>query len=227
MPELLVPDPATQTRRERCRKKFLAFYPGGFDDDDYIDLERSDKWDAHNTWEDLLGRRRFADMLKQHAFTEIAARAVRIETRTTLLFNYEKMALRDALRGPQEARIFSEGLFEYVYGKGPMVERFENFTDILTALPRRQTHVLTWPLHTVFGFIGDPQKQLFLKPRVTLTAAEEYGYDFCYYARPSWGTYASLLGFADLIMREQQKLHPRDMIDVQGFISVLGSEDYA
>jgi hypothetical protein len=39
--------------------------------------------------------------------------------------------------------------------------------------------------------------------------------------------YASLLEFAELIRRDLRDLRPRDMIDIQSFIWVQGSVEYA
>ena len=87
--------------------------------------------------------------------------------------------------------------------------------------------MLTWPLVTVFGFIAQPEQHIFLKPTVTRIAAREYGFDFRYKSRPSWETYASLLEFAETIRRDQRALRPRDMIDIQSFMWVQGSDEYA
>jgi hypothetical protein len=87
--------------------------------------------------------------------------------------------------------------------------------------------VLTWPLQTVFGFLAVPQKHIFLKPRVTRVAAEKYGYDFQYSSRPNRETYESLLGFAEQIRNDMKDLRPADMIDLQSFIWVMGSDEYA
>jgi hypothetical protein len=87
--------------------------------------------------------------------------------------------------------------------------------------------VLTWPLVTVFGFIAQPRVHMFLKPTVTRAAAREYGVEFDYRSRPSWETYSSLLEFAGQVRRDQRDLLPRDMIDVQSFIWVQGSDEYA
>ena len=95
---------------------------------------------------------------------------------------------------------------------------------MLGDLPRRQTRVLTWPIVSIFGFIARPFVHLFLKPRVTRGSAFELGFDFRYQAEPAWDTYASLLEFGREIKREIRDLGPRDMIDVLGFIRVLGSE---
>ena len=213
-------------RRLACRKHFLHYFPDGFRDETYIDWERGYKWAAHETWQEQLNKNEYQRLLKAGEYAEIAMRAVRIETRTNLLFSFEKMALRDAVRPPAGARAFAEGLFDYVYGRGAIRGRFERFTEALESLPRKQTRVLTWPLHTVFGMIARPDEHIFLKPRVTQLAAEEYAFDFQYESRPNWDTYQSLLDFAAQVRKDNRDLRPKDMIDLQGFIWVLGSDEY-
>jgi hypothetical protein len=210
----------------RCRRKFLRFFPGGFQDETYIDWERGYKWAAHEQWTEVLGRSEYRSLLKKGEFPEIAARAVRIESRTNLLFSFEKMALRDAVKPPAGARLFAEGLFEFLYGGGGIEGKFARWVDVVSALPRKQTRVLTWPLVTVWGFIAQPDIHIFLKPNVTRIAAREYGFDFRYQSRPSWDTYASLLEFAGQVGRDLRDLHPRDMIDIQSFMWVQGSDEY-
>ncbi|HSJ65503.1 MAG TPA: hypothetical protein VK922_16540 [Gemmatimonadaceae bacterium] len=45
-------------------------------------------------------------------------------------------------------------------------------------------------------------------------------------SRPSWATYASVLEFAAVLRADLADLQPRDMIDIQSFIWVLGSAEY-
>ncbi len=210
----------------RCRRKFLRFFKGGFQDETYVDWERGYKWAAHEAWRRSLGEKDYRRRLQAEDFAGIALDAVRLESRTNLLFSFEKMALRDALKPADGARRFAEGLFDYVYGAGDLEARFERWVEAVAALPRRQTRVLTWPLVTVFGFIGDPSTHMFLKPNVTRTAAREYGFPFAYASRPSWPVYRSLLEFASTVRRDVRDLEPRDMIDIQSFIWVQGSDEY-
>lgn len=212
----------------RCRRKFLRFFPGGFGDETYLDWERGYKWEAHERWEESLGQAEFRSLLRAHDFREIAARAVRVEqsTRYSMLFSFEKMALRDALKSEEGARTFSEGLHEFLHGRGRLDKRFDAWTEAVAALPRRQTRVLTWPMVTVWGFLAEPRTHIFLKPMVTRAAAREYGFDFRYKSRPSWETYSSLLEFAETVRRDQSDLKPRDQIDIQSFIWVQGSDEY-
>jgi hypothetical protein len=47
---------------------------------------------AHRSWNAMLNHQEFAGLLRANKFEEIAMRAVRIESRTNLIFSFEKMA---------------------------------------------------------------------------------------------------------------------------------------
>lgn len=212
----------------KARKKFRRYFPGGFRDETYIDWERSYKWETHERWEEALNRNEFRRLLERRKYREIAARAVRTEQRSrhSMIFSFEKMALRDALKSAAGAKAFAEGLYELLHGRGDMQRRFERWCAVVAALPRRQTRVLTWPLITVFGFIAQPERHFFLKPNVTRRAAEAYGFDLRYKSKPNWETYSALLEFSETVQRDLQDLRPRDMIDIQSFLWVQGSDEY-
>jgi hypothetical protein len=210
----------------RCRAKFLRDFPKGFYDQKYLDWERGYKWEAHQRWTEQLGHDEHRALIRRGGFAEVAARAVRIESRTNLLFSFEKMALRDAVKPARGAKAFATGLYHFLYGDGPDRRLFEDWCDTVSELPRTKTRVFTWPAVTVFGFIAQPKKHIFLKPTVTKRAAQAYGFDFHYESRPSWETYASLLKFAATIRRDLRDLRPRDLIDIQSFIWVQGSDEY-
>jgi hypothetical protein len=211
---------------EPCRRKFLRFFPGGFRDETYIDWERDYKWQAHERWQAALEPAAHRALLRAGRHAEIAAQAVQIESRTNLLFSFEKMALRDAVRSDDGAAAFATGLYDFLHGAGSEQRKFERWCEVVGGLPRRQTRVLTWPVVTVFGFIALPDRHVFLKPNVTRLAAQAYGFDFRYRSRPNWDTYASLLDFAAIVRRDVRDLRPRDMIDIQSFIWVQGSDEY-
>jgi hypothetical protein len=213
----------------RCRRKFLRFFPGGFRDDAYVDAERGYKWQAHRRWQEALGEKEYLRLLRSRQFEEVAARAIRVEQSApySFIFSFEKMALRDAVKPVDGARAFAEGLYDFLHGSGRLDERFERWVMTVASLPRRQTRVLTWPLVTVFGFLAQPATHLFMKPTVTRAAALAYGYDLFYRSRPSWEIYASLLDFATTVRRDLRDLRPRDMIDIQSFLWVQGSDEYA
>ena len=213
-------------KKLRCRRRFLRFFPDGFSDERYLAWERDYKAEAHARWKAKLSGRRFAEFLAAGQYNEVTVEALRIEARTNLLFSFEKMALRDAVRTASGARRFAEGLYAWLHGRGSMQARFGAWCEAIAELPRRQTRVLTWPLVTVFGFLAQPDRHIFLKPNVTRLAAVRYGFDFHYRSQPNWTTYAELLDLAALVRLDQRDLGPRDFIDAQSFLWVQGSEEY-
>lgn len=212
----------------RCRAKFLRLFPGGFRDPTYVAWEREYKLESHAGWNDALGRAQMERLLREGAWSEVAARALRVEQRSRhpMLFSFEKMALRDAVKTPEGARRFAEGLHDFLHGAGVPATRFARWVDALDALPRKGTRVLTWPTATVFGFLAQPSRHLFVKPKTMRRAAREYGADLAYRARPNPDTYAELLALARRVLDEHKDLRPRDMIDAQSFLWVVGSDEY-
>ena len=89
----------------------------------------------------------------------------------SMVFSFEKMALRDATKVAHGAKAFAEGLHDFLYGSRSLESRFIQWVEVVSGLPRKQTRVLTWPLVTVFGFIAQPDIHIFLKPLVTRAAA--------------------------------------------------------
>jgi hypothetical protein len=188
--------------------------------------ERDYKWNAHLRWEAQLGEEAFRGLLKAGGHSTIAARAVAIESRTNLLFSFEKMALRDAVKSPAGARAFAKGLYDLLHGDDSIAARFEAWCAVVAALPRRQTRVLTWPIATVFGFLAQPRLYFFLKPNVTRRAFDSYGLPFTYVSRPNATTYVELLALARFVKKDLVAMHPRDLIDIQSFLWVQGSDEY-
>lgn len=105
----------------RCRRKFLEYFPKGFRDPDYLELERNYKVATHRRWQEELGESQFVELLDARRFEEIAARAVRVEQRSqhSMIFSFEKMALRDAVvRSSEGAELFANGLYDWLHGPG-------------------------------------------------------------------------------------------------------------
>ncbi len=191
--------------------------------------ERDYKWEAHRRWQSTLNQAEYTRLLNLGEYAAIGARAVGIEQSSpySFIFSFEKMALRDALKSPSGARAFAIGLYDFLHGAAPLQRRFEDWVEVVAALPRRQTRVLTWPVVTVFGFLAQPATHLFMKPKVTRAAALAYSHPLRYQSRPSWEIYAGLLGLARQIKRDLRDLGPRDMIDIQSFLWVQGSDEYS
>jgi hypothetical protein len=209
-----------------CREKFLRVFPNGFTDERYLDWERNYKVEAHEAWKELLSKEIFERLLAEGGASEIVARALKIEGKTNLLFSQEKIALRDGLKIRAVAELFARKLYSFIFASVIDEHSFENWLQSFASIPVKQSRVFTWPVTTVFGFIADPVSHMFLKPNVTRVAASIYGYDFQYTQKPVWNTYKDLLSLSACLKSELVDLQPRDMIDLQSFIWVQGSEEY-
>ena len=208
------------------KKRFLRFFPEAFRDERYIDWERTYTWEAHKLWLELLNQKDFKSLLQRREFAEIATRALQVESRCNFLFSFEKMALRDALRTGDGARIFSQGLYNLLYERGPTKDKFMAWIVSVFELPRKKSRVASWPIVTFFPFIAQPAKHIILKPTAMRVAAAELGYDFDYSSKPSYRTYESLLDFANLTKSGISDLKPQDYHDVQSFLWTIGSAEY-
>lgn len=78
---------------------------------------------------------------------------------------------------------------------------------------------------TYLSFFWSPEGQMFLKPEATQDFANRVGHYFAraYDAALDFEVYLALLDLAQSTGSDIQKLEPRDRIDVQSFIWVVGS----
>ena len=120
-----------------------------------------------------------ADRRRRHSPRSPVAR-VKIESRTNLLFSFEKMALRDAVKSAaRRASLRAKGCTTSCMAAASSSDVSSAGCEAVAALPRKQTRVLTWPLVTVFGFIAQPEHAHVPEAqRDSRVAAREYGFDF-------------------------------------------------
>lgn len=216
-------------------QKFLSAYPRAFSDRHYLTLEREKKWHAHERWQGVLSLNEFKRLLTNREFEMAATRALGVENRTDFLEISEKMGLRDAIKNRDGAEIFAKSLYQFLYGTGPLEQRFQKWCEAFNQLPgimsvgtapRNKNRIVAWEVVSIFGFLAQPHIHAFLKPDIVLTAARNYGSPFNLDQRPSWAGYANYLRFCEIIKRDLKVLRPKDMIDVQSFIWIIGSEHH-
>jgi hypothetical protein len=210
------------------RRRFQEIFPRRFLDATYLAWERDYKWEAHLAWQRVLSKPVWVGLRERDAHDEVARRIASFYARSHLnmLALYEWMALREALVDRRGGPLFADGLFDLIHGRNPLGARVDRFTEVLEALPQRQSRLAKWPVLTLFPFVAEPRRHFILKPRLVKRAAERYGFDLHYRSRPNGETYGAFLDFVQWLRTGLASWHPRDLIDVQGFLWVTNSDEY-
>ena len=120
-----------------ARRKFLRVFPGGFRDPTYLDWERDYKWESHQRWTSRLNAHEFRALLKTRQYEELAARALRVEqqSRHSMVFTYEKMALRDAVRSRGGAELFAPSPAVWTFPTASARQRMATHTSWIWQAP--------------------------------------------------------------------------------------------
>ena len=133
-----------------------------------------------------------------------------------MLSPFEAARLRDTLQG-QTGASFLRGAASFASGAYSSGSR-----DMAEAVKPHGR--ISWPILTYLPFLWDFERHMFLKPKVTSDFADRVGHDFHhrYSSEPSADTYLSLLNLVETTRKAIASLEPRDNIDIQSFIYVVG-----
>ena len=207
----------------RCRRRFLHFFPDGFRDQTYQAWERDYKVNAHREWNRVLNQSLHKALLRRGEFEEAALRAVRIEARTNLIFRSRKWPCVTRLRVRRGLKLLLWSLRLLVRSRRARGATGDASGFFTAAQADACIHLAHRDRLRIYRTTGP---HIFLKPNVTRKAALEYGFPLQYEARPNWTSYSNFLRFTEQVRRDIQDLHPRDMIDLQSFLWVQGSNEY-
>lgn len=206
---------------EKAIERFLAIHPGGFAAPRFVKDEREASVRAHQFSIQLLGETEMAELIALERYQDVCDRARHIESLTNLLTKSEKTAFYGALDTPINQKLFSMALAALLYGTDSEEDRFKGFVRVLDLLD-----IGRWPYATLFGFIRFPQEKAFVKPTVIQNVARALCWRINYKSEPNWRCYAAVLRLYHHLRTSlvEEGLMPRDMIDVQSFIGVIGKK---
>ncbi len=219
---------ATWMTQDLAVAAFLETYPRGFEDASYLGTDggarrvRAPRWRAAGAeWTGAMGDGEGPRLLAAGDVRELVRRALRIEKHVALIpGTVEEGTLKQAFGDPGAALPFFEALFEAL--AGPLSRaRMEKLFAAAAALDVEPT--LAWPIATVFPFVADPARYVFLWPRTACASAERLGCDLRYDATPNWTTYAALRAFSAQLLAKLDPLGARDFVDVEAFLHATAS----
>ena len=193
-----------------ARSKFLKFFPNGFHSDGFRSQERSYKVAAK---EKLDAAAPLTEPKEGNGFGEALLSAYRA---TNMLSPFEKTKLQDVFRGDDSDAVVRA------------LARFTTDNDA-ASLSRLATLLkpydsAKWTVVTYIPYLWRPETHMFLKPEATKDFATRVGHPLAsiYQAPLSYEVYASLLDLVAQTEKELADLNPRDHIDIQSFIWVVG-----
>lgn len=197
-----------------ARARFLRLFPDGFAGEAFCRHERDYKLTASDFLNKTLPLHRALS-----AEASDCEAAMKAYGKTNLLSTFEHARTREVLKssvGPQ----FVRAAARLASGEdGTALSEIQQlFTSFGTA---------SWPAATYLPFLWRPAENMFLKPEVTRDFAERVGHPFAqaYGAQLQADVYRTLLALARETAESLKDLEPRDYIDVQSFIWIVGAYD--
>lgn len=214
----------------RWRHQAGDFHYEGITADEYTyKLERGQQmreWFGKEGLRELIGRQEWGELRRRlhRSFQMQGALANRYEYQWVLDLNDE------------ETQELAVALEQFLHGQDPFLERLDQFVEKATAIylglrdrdpvykKRYGAKKLAWPFVSYFHFVMWPdQGYVFVKPQEIQEAARLAGFDLKYQGAPNPTTYARVQEFYRALWPSVQRLHGRNMIDVQTLIRVAGN----
>lgn len=155
----------------------------------------------------------------EHAINAANSDAIRLakaSVLTNMLSPFESARLRDTLMGDTGGQFLRGAAafasHEYAAGASTMTEAVQQHGRV------------SWPILTYLPFMWNYEHHMFLKPTVTVDFADRVGHEFHhhYVAEPNPDTYLALLDLVATTRTAIAELEPRDNLDIQSFIWVVG-----
>lgn len=193
-----------------ARSRFSKFFPNGFRSDGYANQERNYKLAAKRKLDDN------APLEKALTGSGFGEAVLSVFRATNMLSPFEKAKLQDAFRGPNADAVIQAAAAFARCGDKNSLSHLENTLKPLDSAK--------WTVATYLPYLWRPEQHMFLKPEVTKDYAARVGHPFAsiYEARLNFDVYASLLDLVERTSSELSDLKPRDRIDIQSFIWVVG-----
>lgn len=193
-----------------ARNRFLKFFPNGFQSDGYAGQERDYKLAAKAKLDETAPLDKAVD---GKGFGEAVLTVFRA---TNMLSPFEKTRLQDVLRGPR-----ADG-FVQAAARFTLDSNKSNLFAMEQAL--KPDDNAKWTVVSYLPFLWRPDAHMFLKPEVTKDFAVRVGHRFAsdYEARLHLPVYESLLDLANTTEKQLTSFQPRDRVDIQSFIWVVG-----
>jgi hypothetical protein len=187
LPALRVPPQIPRSLPRRFQKRHLSGLGA-----------RNYKWEAHRQSLETLGREEIEALITRRKYADVAARAIRIESRSNLFFHLKRWRSATRFEPRPEPKPSRSGFTAFSSARMPQAN---------ASTGSAPSYRGSLAARLAFSSTRTP---LFVKPMVC-RVAENYGYPFEYASRPAWSACSQYLKFARVVRWDLTDLHPRDI----------------
>ena len=198
-----------------AQRLFLKAFPTGFESPRYIEEERTYKDRTAIAVCMKLGSEAMLHAIERREFARICADA--LSTINNLVFKNERISLGEALKRPEIQAPFATALHNMLYA-----DFRKGFVELSNVL--RPHNAAKWTILTYWMFFRYPDDHIFIKPTIYRNCTQALGVRSLYESEPNLLTYDAALHFARHLKANLTELRPRDHIDVQSFMFIVGDE---
>ncbi|WP_319372151.1 DUF3553 domain-containing protein [uncultured Ilyobacter sp.] len=196
---------------------FLSVYPKGFYDPNYIENERKYKENLINEFKINLSKEKLLQSIENKNYSELSEISKKLISASKNIHSIEKTNFRKAISKTENQEKFINSMYNLFYTDiKTEEERFIDFKDCLETI-----NCSKWTIITYFMNMLNPDRYLFLKPKISKKSAEILAFDINYNMTPNWNTYFKFLKFAEISKKNIDILNPRDYIDVECFMWII------
>lgn len=204
---------------------FKSRFPGGFEDKKYReDVKKGERAykDAAIAYfkENFLAEEKMKKALEGRDLATLREHTGKIiGNKINLLYVTENASLLDGFKNEAAMADFFSALLKVLDDPQIQPESMTPFFETVHNFPLEGFS--KWTIATLYPFLAQPQRHMFLKPEPTKFFARRIGWELNYEVFPNWKTYSSLLEMTRKYLEELKPLGARDHVDFQSFLWVV------
>jgi hypothetical protein len=217
------PSPVAHLTLAQALEFFTAKYPQGFTDPAYLGNVLKDEKGHHDflshLYKDAFGDGRLETLLDNRDYDTLSGKSLTLLTAQDLLGRDDLKAFRDLLSNHSATMVYFEALNTVLKDWHVIHDTLHPYFETVMASPVKG--FANWPNATLFLYMSQPNRFMFLKPKTIKNFASAMGINLLYETKLNWRTYHSLLMLGEDVLEKTRPLGSKDHRDVQAFITVV------